>query len=309
MELGPAEFQRHLEELRPRIGRYRFLLALLRFRCRQAGRFPERLHRLLLRFLDARRPYFVGVTADGTKYLGDFRDISSLVWQVEENHDDALLRFLKEGAARRGGAYIDIGANIGVLAASVARSLAGRGEVVAIEAIAETARRAAATFALNGLTNIRLLPVALGEADCEIRMFQTGGHSTWNSAYCWDRLDSASLTESSVPCRALDSLLRQGTICSAGLVKIDVEGHELKVLQGAREFLARLQPAILFEFNRMIAPKAGWKATDASDLIGSAGAYRFQVFHGDGTLTAFPEPSQNEEYINVYCEPPPGRQL
>lgn len=53
-----------------------------------------------------------------------------------------------------------------------------------------------------------------------------------------------------VECVRLDSIIQDNNIPTPGLIKIDVEGHELGVLQGLGEHLGRVK-FIQFEFNEM----------------------------------------------------------
>ncbi len=52
-----------------------------------------------------------------------------------------------------------------------------------------------------------------------------------------------------VPRKTLDSFLQQDQ-AEVGLIKVDVEGHDLQALLGAEKTIKKFQPDIVFEYNR-----------------------------------------------------------
>jgi hypothetical protein len=60
-----------------------------------------------------------------------------------------------------------------------------------------------------------------------------------------------------VPLAVLDELVDDGTLEPPALVKIDVEGHELAVLRGARKTLAAHRPAVVLEYDEAASRDAG----------------------------------------------------
>ncbi|HEX8694933.1 MAG TPA: FkbM family methyltransferase [Longimicrobium sp.] len=63
------------------------------------------------------------------------------------------------------------------------------------------------------------------------------------------------------------------------VVKVDVEGHELEVLRGARELLARKKPVLFLELHLDLLEKAGERPAELVELLAGHG-YRFETSLG-----------------------------
>lgn len=137
--------------------------------------------------------------------------------------------------------FIDIGAHVGSYTIVCATKAS---HTYAFECTPKTFCYLAANVALHNLeSKVSLLPFALGNkegmVDCILRTEDGGG----NGMYV---LDEADATREHVRIRmnTLDSF----GIDNVGFIKIDVEGLELEVLQGAVETLKRSNyPKIMFE--------------------------------------------------------------
>jgi FkbM family methyltransferase len=300
LELGPADYHLYLDSLRPRIGNYDRIWKILRPIARRVGHMPYKPWAVLRRFFSEKKPYFIAETAEGIRYVGDYRDQLSITYATLPDHDSVLLQFIQKQMARTRGSYIDVGANVGVMAATMARFLEGREEVLAFEPMPDTVGRAAATFALNGHRNVRLFPVAIGDVEGSIPFYFPPGHSESASANPTDLKEMPAWKETRVPCRTLDGLHKQGYISSAGFIKLDVEGHEPKAMSGARGLISAHRPGVLFEYHHEIAPSLGWKAEDVAALLRSGGPYEFQVLHYDNSVSPFPPKDGVQETINIF---------
>ena len=155
------------------------------------------------------------------------------VVQRGEFHDWDTAKFITE-FLREGDTFVDVGANIGLYTLPAA---AKKARVVAVEPSARNRGRLEENLALNGLTNVKIEACALGEIEGEM-------------AFCDD--DALAHVELAgngpkVPVRRLDAILPEGEIA---LLKVDVEGFELAVFQGAEIAMrAGKLPVILFEMN------------------------------------------------------------
>ncbi len=166
---------------------------------------------------------------------------------------------------------LDIGANLGAYAVPVAKALmqAG-GSVIAVEAQRIVYYQLCGNVFLNQLDNVTALHLAIGHERGTLdlprpnyaAMGNVGGfsieqkfreHNGTQAAMTGEteRVQMLPLDELEVP-RAPD------------FIKIDVEGFELNVLQGAKRFLARHNfPPLLFE-----AWSEEWFAEDKLKLLG-----------------------------------------
>jgi len=291
------DFDRALSEIAPLIGSYNWAWVILRHRFRRHGGtgLPWRVYGLLRRLFNPAKPYFIGRTGDGVLYVGDVRDSYSVLCAINPRCEATMPRIVEEHLRSRVGSYLDLGANMGLVAATVAMRLPER-TVLAFEPIPDTARRAAATFALNKLTNVRLFQCGVGAA-CEDVEFS---FSTSDSAAASANVSTYDSVVMRVPCVSLDSLLFSKTVDNVAVIKLDVEGNELQAVRGGHKLLLLSQPDVIFEYHAEIASKLGWVAEDVMAELRKVGQYRFKVLHW-GDLVTEP-PVSADESVNVVCE-------
>ena len=193
-----------------------------------------------------------------------------------EPHVERRLREL----LRPGDVALDIGANLGYFATVMAQSVEASGKVLAFEPVPKTWEQLRLAAAFNGFTWMTPLAMALGSSEGYVELAvdatNTGNASIHRSATA----EGHQLVRA--PMRRLDDVLSDAETPPPALIKIDVEGHEFEVLQGARETLARGRPAILFEYAPELANRAGWQLRDMGRLIGLAGQYDFCLVNEDG---------------------------
>ena len=129
--------------------------------------------------------------------------------------------------------FVDVGANIGYYMLLAQRSVGKRGMIICIEPDEANLRELSRQIKGNDLTNVVVLPVAAGAEDKEARL-EPGINARV-------RADGSGTGE--VRLRRLDSLLD----APVDVLKIDVEGYEGHVLDGAAELLRRWRPALFLE--------------------------------------------------------------
>lgn len=142
-----------------------------------------------------------------------------------------------------GGTVLDVGANIGLSALEFSRSAGPGGRVLAFEPHPDTAARLRKNLDRNAAANVEIIQSAVGAAPGTIT-FNESSDATLSSASVVPR----NLVRSfDVPLTTVDLAWTKAGQPVVSALKIDVEGGELPVLQGASELLARDHPAILLE--------------------------------------------------------------
>lgn len=150
-------------------------------------------------------------------------------------YEEAMLMDLQARLA--GGLFVDAGANVGnhtLFAAGV-----GRAPVLAFEPSPELADQMEETLRLNGLEQrVRVVRKGLGARSGRARLAPgpMGNHGMARLA-----IDPGG----DVPVTSLDEELDEGA--RVAVLKVDVEGMELEVLQGAEAMLRRDRPVIYAE--------------------------------------------------------------
>jgi FkbM family methyltransferase len=178
----------------------------------------------------------------------------------------------------RDGVFYDIGANVGYMSIEVARIFDGDISVIAIEPQPDLSRVVALSARLNDFHRVKVFGVMLGACEGRGRLF-VGTHQIHASAVAREK------GSKSIDCRVttIDTMVERGEIPPPTVLKLDIEGGELRALQGATTTLRTYRPAIIFECDEN-ATRFGYKRRDIIDYLSSIARYTFHSIVEDGTL-------------------------
>jgi len=150
--------------------------------------------------------------------------------------------------------FIDVGANIGNFSCLMSKLAGPAGTVLAIEPEPQNLKLLEQNLKLNNLTNVVVHSCALGasEGSAILGLYKPsnrGRHSL---------LETDAKARIKVPVKTLDDIARTSgkNVSSWSLVKIDVEGYEGFIIDGARETLPRIGTLVM-EFSPELLKKAG----------------------------------------------------
>ena len=168
---------------------------------------------------------------------------------------DKELRELRRFVKRIGGPAVDavdVGANFGIYSAALSACFR---RVLALEPNPECVDYLRQVLPAN--CDVVASAVSNEEGRTVLRIPMVGRsrettRATISSENSFRDLDLSSTVEVDVSVQSIDGLARAGRLDSKRLafIKIDVEGHELAVLQGAKSVLASARPGLCLEIER-----------------------------------------------------------
>lgn len=146
---------------------------------------------------------------------------------------------------------VDIGANIGLYTLAMA-ALARRGKVWAFEPAPGSYEYLNRNIAMNALDNVETFNLAVGATSGtvdfhDIPFFTAGSFTVEGDSFLTSEVLGSSFFRA--PSVTLDYLAADRALERLDFLKIDVEGGELSVLEGAVQSLARYRPVVVLEFN------------------------------------------------------------
>jgi FkbM family methyltransferase len=159
------------------------------------------------------------------------------------------LQSFLSSTVKEGNVFYDVGANVGFFSLLAARLIGPKGRVISFEPLPDNLVNLHENVKRNQFLNVQVLPLALGATN-EEQIFQVSERPTWG------KLKSAGpdapdkyLSDIKVLVRRLDDLVTDGVIEPPDFVKIDVEGAEVEVVEGAKETLIRYRPTLIIELH------------------------------------------------------------
>lgn len=158
-------------------------------------------------------------------------------------HEPRVAEWLRR-SVKPGMNVIDVGANIGTYTLLFARLVGAGGRVMGVEADPQVAEILALNVRVNALDNVDVVRGAAHSEAGRLRLGRATASSWFTGVYYQQ---AAEWFE--VAAYPLDALVRERGFVPVHLVKIDVEGAELAVLEGMREILARDRPVVLVELH------------------------------------------------------------
>lgn len=178
-------------------------------------------------------------TRDGITFDLDLSDYVqwTIYFGVERDEKTALFDLAKPGQV-----VLDIGTNVGEVLLNFAKRVGPAGRAIGFEPNPATLRKCRRNLSLNRFDNVEVHQLALGETRGKALL---GQPSETNAGA--DRISASAGIP--VELTTLDEFVVQHRLERVDLIKIDVEGFDLKVLRGGAETLKRFRPLLFVELS------------------------------------------------------------
>ena len=190
---------------------------------------------------------------------------------IDPNEFAFLDRFLEPGMT-----FLDAGANEGIYSVFASRRLGAEGTVWAFDPSPREVSRLVRNLELNNL-QVRVFPVALADQTGQAEMLVAGyGHEGLNTVgQFFNEVEGS--TKELIQVTTLDDIVKENPLARLDVIKIDVEGAELKLLKGASETLRRYRPLLLLEVADRTLRQQGSSREQLLDYLRTLD-YEFYIF-------------------------------
>lgn len=194
-------------------------------------------------------------TAFGHLMLASGSDTAIVPHLIRDGWFDRNFTDVIAGLLEPGMTFIDIGANFGTYTLIGAQVVGDTGRVIAIEPAPAIAALLRENVTMNGFAGpCAVVPCAVGAEAGRATLYQFATRQGSNTLLPGVAENAKahygeSITAQEVECRTLDSIVAELAPARVDLVKIDVEGFEHQVLEGARQTLARHRPTLVLEWH------------------------------------------------------------
>jgi FkbM family methyltransferase len=236
--------------------------------------YPAKKGRTTIRDFDGD----LAISLDRSSYIN-----SAIYWAG--HHSLLSVRFLRE-FLRPEMTLADIGANIGEITLLAAKRLS-RGEVLAFEPMPQIYQRLCHNVGLNRFANVKTFNVGLYDEGGSLPMFAKNDnpYGTTNEGVTSLFHSGDDRQEAVVPLRRFDDVAQEAGLARLDVMKIDVEGAEWMVLQGAAQSIKKFRPVIIVEISESNFKRAGYAAKDMVAYLRGLDYHVQSLENGGGVLS------------------------
>ena len=253
------------------------------------------LERVLVSLTSGKQPHHLICKLVPNPYQytpGEYRDIDREGLKLRMDISDYIGHYLYFGflhtgiisllsLCKKNFCVIDIGTNIGWTVLNFAK-ISETGMVIGFEPDPFNYSVCKSNIDRNSFSNLLVLPFGLGEAAAQLQMeVRTPENRGGNRIAPSNGKGSVA-----VAVKRLDDVEEVSKLSVINLMKLDVEGYELKVLRGAQKIIHRHKPVLFIEVDDNNLRDQGDSATELILFLQSCGYQTFTHAETKNTISA-----------------------
>ena len=225
----------------------------------------------------------------------------------EPDVSNVLLRVLRQGDT-----VVDVGANVGFFTLLSAALVGAGGRVISYEPDENNRHRLNASLALNPIDNVSLIehPASdrVEQVDFFINSDDSGGNALWNPGqFPGNPKSRANPHALRLTTTTLDHELKKPGARIPKLIKVDTEGAEQRVLEGARRVLqGAAVPFVVAELHEFGLEKMGCSQQTLRGFMEGLGYSTFALFFNGALPKLIPPKTRlhSQYFINLLFSTP-----
>ena len=186
---------------------------------------------------------------------------------IFEEHSTQLIKKL----VRKGDIVLDVGANIGYYSVIFSKLVGNNGKVLCFEPTNHYRKVLEKNLAANNIHNAEVFAFGLSNKSEELEI-----HIGECSATLHPPDMQGCRNSETINLKSLDDFLQEYKLAKINFIKIDIDGHEPLLLEGAWKTLEKYDPVVLLEVNHLNYYMAGFTVWDLYDLLKNKG---YKIYH------------------------------
>jgi FkbM family methyltransferase len=232
---------------------------------------------------------------------------------------DENLHLAIENLVKPGMVCFDVGANLGEITLHLARRVGPLGSVYAFEPVPAVMERLRQNIERNypsqadhsadqpRAPKIHLFPLALSNASGKVQIATAGTNEDNQGLASLVNLDDKRTpARQEIQMVSLDEFVAQHQISRINLMKVDIQGAEIKLLEGGRRVFTEMAPDLLMEFSPQDLAAACKNSRDLGEALERYG-YKIYRLNGGKVGTQIRADSVTPTFhaTNVFCSQRP----
>jgi FkbM family methyltransferase len=236
------------------------------------------------------------VERNHVKYCLDLSDLVDwyMYYDFKDNSKQTLFALAKQGDY-----IIDIGANVGEISFNLAKKVGKNGKIISFEPDKYNFDRLLRNYKLNTFDNIQLVNKGLGNKPGRYLM-RINENEVGNNGSKRIVASVSGSNDNSIDVIALDTYFQENPVSKIALIKMDVEGYEVNVLNSASKTIQNHRPIIYTEMQDKKLKEFGSSASEMTALIKNKG---YKVLNAETNEAISDSYNFTDCHIDILCIP------